>query len=126
MAYKHAAFFLDLTVGHAKLLNKMYHIFGTRLRYSQPYILNGSSLDPLLFLLYVNDLPKKSEFETTLIADGRPTYLAVSDKNIIDLECKVNKDLIKIDRWLAINKVSLNIPKSCYMFIKINQINRAN
>ena len=29
----------------------------------------GLSLGPLLFLLYVNDLPLASEFETTLFAD---------------------------------------------------------
>ena len=29
----------------------------------------GSSLDPLLFMLYVNDLPQVSEFSTTLFAD---------------------------------------------------------
>ena len=39
----------------------------------------GSSLGPLLFMLYVNDLPQVSEFSTTLFADD--TYLALSNKN---------------------------------------------
>ena len=73
----------------------------------------GLFLGPLLFLLYVNDLPLASEFETTLFANN--AFLAISDKSITDLECKVNNKLIKIDRWLEINKLSLNISKSCYM-----------
>ena len=55
------------------------------------------------------------KFETTLFADN--TYLVLSDKSITDLECKVNKELIKIDRWLKINILSLNISKSCNMLI---------
>ena len=54
----------------------------------------GSSLGPLLFLLYVNNLPLASEFKTTLFDDD--TYLAISDKYYW-LERKVNKELIKID-----------------------------
>ena len=59
----------------------------------------GSSLGPLLFLPYVNDLQLASEFETSLLfADD--IYLVVFDKSISDLKCQVNKELIKIDRWL--------------------------
>ena len=137
--------FFDLTkafdtVNPAKLLNKMYHTFeirGIAKQLLESYVsdrkqytkvLNhkskmakitcgipwGSCLDPLLFLLFVNDLPLASEFETTLFADN--TYLTISDKSITDLERKVNKKHIKIDRWLKINKLSLNISKS-YMLI---------
>ena len=51
----------------------------------------GSSLGPLLFILYVNDLPQVSEFSTTLFADD--TYLAQSDKSLVSLETKVNTQL---------------------------------
>ena len=154
MAYTHTCcIFLDLTkafdtVDYAKLLNKLYHTFGIRGTANQllesylsdrkqyAKVLNhkskmtkithgipkGSSLAPLLFLLYVNDLPRASEFETSLFADD--TYLAISDKSITDLVCKVNKEFIKIDRWLKINKLSQNISKSCYMLIN-NQPNKS-
>ena len=49
-------------------------------------ITQGSSLGSLLFLLYVNDFPLTSEFETTLFADD--TYFAISDKSITDFKCK--------------------------------------
>jgi len=40
----------------------------------------GSSLGPLLFALYVNDLPKASAFNSTLFADD--TVLSVSSANV--------------------------------------------
>ena len=72
----------------------------------------GSALGPLLFLLFVNDLPSSSNFKTTLFADD--TLLQLSDCNIKKLE-KI--ELNKINVWLRNNKISLNISKSNYMLI---------
>jgi len=44
----------------------------------------GSSLGPLLFLLYINDLPLASELSSTLFADDM--HLMLSDKNLQNLE----------------------------------------
>ena len=83
----------------------------------------GSSLGPLLFMLYVNDLPQVSEFSTTLFADD--TYLALSDKSLVSLETKVNTQLQNIDIWLRRNILSLIIQKRpiCYAInILTNQL----
>ena len=55
----------------------------------------GSSLSPLLFLMYINDLRLASNFCTTLFADD--TYLNMSDNNLNCLENRVNDELVKID-----------------------------
>ena len=65
----------------------------------------GSTLGPLLFLVYVNDLVKCSEFTTTLFADG--TYLTLSDESLTNLENRANEQLTNIDIWLRSNKLSI-------------------
>ena len=78
-------------------------------------VLQGSSLGPLLFLMYINDLPSPSEFSTTLIADD--TYLNMSDANLESLQSRVNCELNKINNWFSRNKLSLNYQKSNYVLI---------
>ena len=48
----------------------------------------GSSLGPLLFLLYVNDLTQMSQLSTTLFADD--TLLLLSDANLSRLENSIS------------------------------------
>ena len=80
----------------------------------------GSALEPLLFLLYVNDLPLSSNFKTTLFADD--TLLQKSECNIKKLEKRVNNELNKINVWQRNNKIFLNITKTNYVLID-NYIN---
>ena len=58
----------------------------------------GSSLGPLLFLLYINSLPTVFNFDTRLFADN--TILMMSDRSIESLQTKFNLELKKIDAWL--------------------------
>ena len=78
----------------------------------------GSCLGPLLFLMYINDLPLATKFETTLYADD--TYLAMSDNDLDSLEIRANKEISKIDLWPQKNKLSLNYSKSNYMIVNGN------
>ena len=73
----------------------------------------GSSLGPLLFILYINDLPLASEFSTTLFADD--TYLTLSHNNLFELEKKVNIQMHHINNWMYQNKLSLNYSKTTYL-----------
>ena len=73
----------------------------------------GSVLGPLLFLIYINDLPLNSSFSQTLFADD--TCLFMSHKDPETLLNLVNVEIDKISDWLAANQLSLNISKSNYM-----------
>ena len=70
----------------------------------------GSILGPILFLLYINDLPKSSNLKTLLFADD--TALFASSNNYVSLEKIVNVEVKKIENWLLENKLSLNLKKS--------------
>ena len=72
----------------------------------------GSSISPILFLLYINDLVNVTDlFNVLLFADD--TTLCASGINFSELVNSVNHELIKISDWLASNCLSLNIDKTC-------------
>ncbi|CAB4040151.1 RNA-directed DNA polymerase from transposon BS, partial [Paramuricea clavata] len=80
----------------------------------------GSTLGPLLFLLYVNDLPScLSHSIASMFADD--TNLTTSGKSIEDIQNQLNSDLENIHTWLLTNKLTLNKEKTEYMIISSRQ-----
>ena len=76
----------------------------------------GSILGPLLFLLYINDLPHcLSKTKPRLFADD--TNLTASANSMTDLEAAVNSDLENLRKWLIANKLSLNVAKTEFILI---------
>ena len=58
-------------------------------------ILQGSCLGPLFFLLYVNDIPSASNFDTALFTDN--TCLMIVEKTLKQLETKVTAKLERMN-----------------------------
>ena len=81
-----------------------------------------STLGPLLFLIYVNDLPSFVNCIPRLFADD--TCLVYSEKNQQRLTKIINADLQKISEWFKANKLTVNPSKSYIIIIphKLNQL----
>ena len=70
----------------------------------------GSILGPLLFLIYVNDLPD-CHLASAIILYADDTVLYYSSKSVSDLEHHINADLGTVSEWFSRNLLTLNISK---------------
>ena len=76
-------------------------------------LIRCSILGPLLFLIYINDLPRVSPlFNMVMYADDTTLYCNLSNNTN---ENDLNSELHKISEWLASNKLSLNAQKTKFM-----------
>jgi len=74
----------------------------------------GSVLGPLLFLIYINDLPNISnKLKFYLFADD--TNIFYQCTNLDDLQRVLNRELKKLSLWLNANRLALNISKTNFV-----------
>ena len=80
----------------------------------------GSVLGPLLFMLYINDLPRVvSGASIFLYADDTLVYAA--SPSIGSLQSILQRVLNEIAKWMISNRISLNVSKSVSMLIGVPQ-----
>ena len=73
----------------------------------------GSVLGPLLFILYINDLPLAVGLSSVMLyADDTVIFTAAS--NIDQLQLNLSLDLNNVSDWLTANDLFLNLKKTEY------------
>ena len=70
----------------------------------------GSVLGPLLFLIFINDLPNASnKFKFTLFADDSTLTYSFSRSELQMSHQILNSELPKINHWLLVNNIRIII-----------------
>lgn len=90
--------------------NKHKKSFHSKYRSNDFGVPQGSVLGPLLFLLYINDLPDMTKNECVLFADD--TTLIVKCKNRNELQTEIGETLESVSKWLECNNLKVNIEKT--------------
>ena len=77
----------------------------------------GSILGPLFFSILINDLVNCStKFQFLMYADDTAIYFNLNDFPVINREVEINSELEKVNTWLKLNKLAINVDKSKCMF----------
>ena len=69
-------------------------------------VAQGSILGPLLFLVYVNDMPQAVKSNLFLCADD--SCLVFQEKDAIEIEKQLNEDFTNICEWFVDNRLSIH------------------
>ena len=86
----------------------------------------GSILGPLLFLLYVNDMPQALSCDLLLYADD--SCLVFQDKSINKIENKLNVNFSDLCDWFVDNKLSIHFgddKTKCILFASKSRVKKA-
>ena len=80
----------------------------------------GTIPGPLLFLMYINDLPNCLSFcQPRMYADD--THITYASADLHSMQSSLNRDLSNVHKWLLCNKLTLNSTKTEFMLIDSRQ-----
>jgi len=82
-------------------------------------VLQGSTLGPILFLCFINDLPLSNHLLSLLFADDTACLAAGPELN--PLIEHVNCELKKLSSWFRANKLVVNVSKTKYVLFHTKQ-----
>ena len=80
----------------------------------------GTILGPLLFLIYINDLPNcLTSCQPRMYADD--THITYADVDVNSIQLNLNHDLGNLNKWLTSNKLTLNTANTEFTLIESRQ-----
>ena len=80
----------------------------------------GSTLGPLFFILYINDMINSlTNMDIIHFADDSTLHVKFAKNS--NISTMVNNELYSINNWLKVNKLCLNIDKTKYMIFSIKE-----
>ena len=106
---------------HKSYLTNRTHCVSVNDSMSTPNVISsgvtqGSILGPLLFLLFINDMPNNLLHSTMdMYADDTLIYACHKGVNVI--EKKLNEDLQNLSNWLVNNHMKVNVNKTKVMLL---------
>lgn len=89
----------------------------------------GSILGPLLFLIYINDLPSAIQQQAVAVLFADDTSILINNKSTCELVKVATQVLNTLDDWFSANKLTVNIDKTNFIAFatrssvpKVNQL----
>ena len=78
----------------------------------------GSVLGPLLFLIFINDLPNSSSlFIFILFADDSTLSTSFAEENDLEFTLTLNHELNNVNNWLTSNRICIKLWYICNWMI---------
>lgn len=111
---------LDVTCNYIKE-------YTSHIKYNDRGVPQGSILGPLLFLIYVNDLPRAISERCVLFADDTTLMFRCNNSNDIkSYELRINNALQDITNWLNVNNLQINTKKSNFIQFSNSRAKKVN
>lgn len=95
------------------IMKKREEVYSSNERSPLYGVPQGSVLGPLLFILYINDLPRATSQPMTLFADDSTVTITCKNKDIYEYD--INQSLTSIISWLNENNLKINLDKTIVM-----------
>jgi len=76
----------------------------------------GSILGPLLFLIYINDLPTVIQPTANLLMFADDTSIFIKSHDIMQLQSNLNSVLGETNEWFQNNQITLNLEKKNFFY----------